>query len=344
MKQKTILKAMVSFKAKSVFMQYNSEKAKILIVDDLPENIEIIQDILSAEPYELFTANNGLAALEQVTQIEPDLILMDAMMPELTGFEAAKRIKADRITRLIPIIMITALDGSEDRLKGLKAGVDDFITKPFNIFELRARIKNLIKLREYVNELENAEEVIFSLARAVEAKDEYTEGHCGRLSFLGEALGKKLSMSESDLLILKRGGILHDIGKIAISDNILLKPGPLTEEEFDIIKTHSEAGYKICAPLKTLQPVLPTILHHHERYNGKGYPAGLKGDDTPIHARIIGIVDTFDALTSKRSYRNALPQDVAIRIMRDETEKGLWDPILVEKFIAMINESSEFQV
>lgn len=324
-------------------MQINSEKSKILIVDDMPENIEIIQDILVDEPYDLFMASNGLEALEKVTEIQPDLVLMDAIMPQLTGFEAAKRIKSDRITRLVPIIMITALDGSEDRLKGLKAGVDDFITKPFNIFELRARIKNLLRLREYVNELENAEEVIFSLARAVEAKDEYTEGHCGRLSFLGEALGKELGMSESDLLILKRGGILHDIGKIAISDNILLKPGPLTEEEFKIIKTHPDAGYKICAPLKTLQPVLSTILHHHERYDGSGYPAGLKGDDTPIHARIIGIVDIYDALTSKRSYRNALPKDVTIRIMRDETEKGFWDPILVKKFISMINGSPEFQ-
>lgn len=323
-------------------MQSVAEKAKILIVDDLPENIEIIQDILRQEQFILYTANNGLEALEQVARVQPDLILMDAIMPELTGFEAAKRIKADRLTRLIPIIMITALDGSEDRLKGLQAGVDDFITKPFNIFELRARIKNLIKLREYVDELENAEEVIFSLARAVEAKDEYTEGHCGRLSFLGEALGKKLGMSETDLLILKRGGILHDIGKIAISDNILLKPGPLTEEEFKIIKTHPDAGYKICAPLKTLQPVLPTILHHHERYNGSGYPAGLTGEDTPIHARIIGIVDSYDALTSKRSYRNALAQEVAIRIMQDETEKGLWDPVLMNKFISMLTESDEF--
>lgn len=320
-------------------MPINSEQAKILIVDDMPENIEIIQDILSQEPYSMFTASNGLDALTKVNEVQPDLVLMDAMMPELTGFEAAKRIKADRITRLIPIIMITALDGSEDRLKGLKAGVDDFISKPFNIFELRARIKNLLRLREYVNELENAEEVIFSLARAVEAKDEYTEGHCGRLSFLGEALGKELGMSEMDLLILKRGGILHDIGKIAISDNILLKPGPLTEEEFEIIKTHPDEGYKICAPLKTLQPVLPTILHHHERYNGSGYPTGLKGEDCPIHARIIGIVDTYDALTSKRSYRNALSKEMAIRIMRDETEKGLWDPAMVEIFISMINAS-----
>ena len=166
------------------------QKSKILIVDDLPENIEIIKDILDDEKYQLSKAYDGREALEKIQEDSPDLILLDAVMPHLSGFEVAKRIKADHQTRLIPIIMITALDGREDRLKGLQAGVDDFISKPFNIFELRARIKNLLKLREYLNELENAEEVIFSLARAVEAKDKYTEGHCSRLSFFAEKLGQ----------------------------------------------------------------------------------------------------------------------------------------------------------
>lgn len=317
------------------------EYPKILIVDDLPENREVIQDILHGEPYELLEAGDGEQALKIVKQSEPDLILLDAVMPRMSGFEVAKRVKADRITRLIPIIMITALDGREDRLKGLKSGVDDFITKPFNIFELRARITNLIKLREYVGELENAEEVIFSLARAVEAKDSYTVGHCGRLSSLAEQMGRVLGMDESDLLILKRGGILHDIGKIAISDSILLKPGPLSEEEYEIIKTHPRAGEKICSPLKTLQPVLPTILYHHERFNGGGYPEGLAGHEIPVHARIMGIVDFYDALTSKRSYRNALSQDVTIKILNDETDKGLWDPELVAIFIDMITDKSK---
>ncbi len=309
---------------------------KILVVDDVPENIEIIEEILEEESYKIYKASNGKEALNIIQEIMPDLILLDALMPVLSGFEAAKIIKSDRITRLIPIIMITALDGREDRLKGLKAGVDDFISKPFNIFELRARIKNLLKLREYINELENAEEVIFSLARAVEAKDKYTEGHCGRLSFLAERMGRELELEESDLLILRRGGILHDIGKIAISDSILLKAGPLTEEEFEIIKTHPTEGEKICAPLKTLKPLLPTILYHHERFNGSGYPKGLVGRETPIHARIMGIVDCYDALTTKRSYRNALSHETAVKIIRDETKKELWDPELVETFIRMM--------
>ncbi len=322
-------------------MKANIDNPKILIVDDVPENIEIIEDIISEYPYEILKAFNGDEALKIVESHVPDLILLDAIMPGLSGFEVAKRIKADRIHRLIPIIMITALDGREDRLKGLKAGVDDFVSKPFNIFELRARIKNLLKLREYVSELENAEEVIFSLARAVEAKDKYTEGHCGRLSFLAEKLGRKLNMAESDLLILKRGGILHDIGKIAISDSILLKNGPLTDQEFEIIKTHPIEGEKICAPLRTLKPVLSTIRYHHERFNGSGYPEGLKGYDIPIHARIVGVIDCYDSLTTKRPYRNALSHEVATRIILDETEKGLWDPELVEAFLNMLDEAKE---
>ncbi len=312
---------------------------KILIVDDVPENVEIIEDIISEYPYEILKAYNGEEALQKIEAHSPDLILLDAIMPGLSGFEVAKRIKANRISRLIPIIMITALDGREDRLKGLKAGVDDFVSKPFNIFELLARIRNLLKLREYVNELENAEEVIFSLARAVEAKDKYTEGHCGRLSFMAERLGRILNMSESDLLILKRGGILHDIGKIAISDSILLKDGPLTEQEFNIIKTHPTEGEKICAPLRTLQPVLPTIRYHHERFNGSGYPEGLIGTDIPVHARIVGIIDCYDSLTTKRPYRDALSHEVAKRILMDETAKGLWDSELVDAFLKMLSES-----
>ncbi|MGD9898436.1 MAG: HD-GYP domain-containing protein [Calditrichaceae bacterium] len=312
-------------------------RPKILIVDDSAENIEIIEHILEDLNYDISEAFNGTEALEKINKINPDLILLDVVMPGMSGFEVARHIKSRPDTRLIPIIMVTALDGQQDRLKGLNAGVDDFITKPVNIFELRARINNLLRLREYINELEHAEQVIFSLARTVEAKDRYTEGHCERLSTLAEKLGVKLHMPEQDLTILRRGGILHDIGKIAISDAILLKPGPLTTGEYDIIKKHPEIGERICAPLKTLRPVLPTIRYHQERFNGSGYPDGLAGNDIPIHARIIGIVDCYDALTTKRTYRAALSHDEAFRIMRDETQQGLWDPEIMGVFDSMMH-------
>ena len=304
--------------------------SRILIVDDSKDNIRLITEILSRqeEKYEIFSASDGLEAVEYIKSKQPDLIMLDVVMPGMDGFEVCKVIKDDERTRLIPIVMITALDSQQDRLRGLEAGVDDFVSKPFNVYELLARVKNLLKLRSYINELEHAEQVIFSLARAVEAKDEYTEGHCERLSIIAEAMGKELNLSERDIQILRRGGILHDIGKIAIDDAILLKPGPLTDEEFEVIKEHPVIGENICKPLKTLRPVLPVIRYHQERYNGSGYPEGLKGEDIPIHARIIGIVDCYDALTTDRTYRKAIPEKKALEIMTKETEEGLWDPDL----------------
>ena len=312
-------------------------KYTIMVIDDDPVNINLIRDVMSGDAYLIVGAGSGEEGLALIKETRPDLILLDVIMPGMSGYEVLEKIKKDREFRLIPIIMITALYGQEDRLKGLDMGVDDFISKPVNVFELRARIKNLLKLRAYINELEHAEQVIFSLARAVEAKDKYTEGHCERLSSLAEELGRKLGMGGEDLTILKRGGILHDIGKIAIPESILLKPGPLTKEEFEVIKTHPEAGERICAPLKSLRPTLPTIRHHQERYNGSGYPDGLKGEEIPIHARIIGIVDCFDALTTKRPYRDALSDEEAIRIMQEETERGLWDPEIMDVFLAIVD-------
>ena len=226
----------------------NQPQSKILVVDDAVENIKLVTEILNRprNEYDIEAAGDGYEALEKVKNFNPDLIMLDVVMPGIDGFEVCRILKEDEKTRLIPIVMITALDSQQDRLRGLESGVDDFISKPFNVYELLARVKNLLKLRSYINELEHAEQVIFSLARAVEAKDNYTEGHCERLSILGQFLGSELQLSAEDLIVLKRGGILHDIGKIAIDDSILLKPGPLTAEEFEIIKTHPEIGENIC--------------------------------------------------------------------------------------------------
>jgi len=211
--------------------------SKILIVDDTPDNIETLEQILENPNYTIFKAYDGQEALEKIHQVEPNIILLDVMMPGINGFEVAKIVKNDEKTHLIPIIMLTALEGQEERLKGYQIGVDDFISKPFNIFELRARVRNLLSLNAYISELDHAEQIIFSLARTVEAKDKYTEGHSERLSKMSSKLGKKINLPDSDLTILRRGGILHDIGKIAIKDSILQKEGPLNIEEYEIIKT-----------------------------------------------------------------------------------------------------------
>ncbi len=313
------------------------EASSILVVDDQPDNIDTIRDILADPKYRIFSASNGKEAIEFLERETPDLILLDALMPVMDGFETARVIKSNPQTKLIPIIMITALDSPQDRVKGLESGVDDFISRPFNIFELKARINNLLRLRESLNELENAEQVIFSLARAVEAKDRYTEGHCNRLANLAESMGKFLQLPEYELKILKRGGILHDIGKIAIRDSILLKPGKLTYEEFEIIKKHPQIGVEICSPLKTLRPVLPVILYHHERFDGSGYPEGLKGHDIPLHARIVGLVDCFDSITTKRPYRQPLSYSDALEFCEQEMRRGLWDPELFKAFKSLVS-------
>ncbi|MBD3223855.1 MAG: response regulator [Caldithrix sp.] len=311
--------------------------ATVIIVDDDPENVDSIEDILVDQNYKIYKAYDGEQALKKIDTIEPDLILLDAIMPKVNGFEVAKKLKTNANTRLIPIIMVTALEGMEDRLEGFEAGVDDFISKPVNVFELRARIRNLVKLREYVGELENAEHVIFSLARAVEAKDKYTEDHCGRMANFAQVLGKKLGLNDYDLKIIYQGAYLHDIGKIGITDTILLKPGPLTKDEFEIVKRHPIEGEEICKPLKSLKPVLPIIRYHHERFNGSGYPEGLQGEDIPYLARLIGVVDCYDSLTTKRPYRDALPREDALNVIHSETEQGMWDPSIVKVLDDIIN-------
>ncbi len=314
----------------------NVDTSKILIVDDAPDNIVTLENILEDMPYEIYKAYNGREALSMVYEVEPDLILLDVMMPVMNGFEVAEKLKSDERTRLIPIIMLTALDGQGERLRGYKAGVDDFISKPFNIIELRLRVSNLLKLRTYISELEHAEQIIFSLARTVEAKDKYTEGHCERLSRMSVSMGRKIDLLDKELVMLRRGGLLHDIGKIAIADAILQKKGPLTDEEYEIIKTHTTIGERICSPLKSLKPILPIILYHHEKIDGSGYPAGLKGDDIPLNARIMGLVDCYDALTTSRSYRPAMTRERAMRVIEAETENGKWDPRLFEHLADLV--------
>ncbi len=320
----------------------NVETSKILIVDDAPDNIVTLENILEDMPYEIFKAYNGREALSMVYEVEPDLILLDVMMPIMNGFEVAEKLKSDERTRLIPIIMLTALDGQGERLRGYKAGVDDFISKPFNIIELRLRVSNLLKLRTYISELEHAEQIIFSLARTVEAKDKYTEGHCERLSRMSVSMGKKIDLLEKELVMLRRGGLLHDIGKIAIADAILQKKGPLTDEEYEIIKTHTTIGERICSPLKSLKPILPIILYHHEKIDGSGYPAGLKDDEIPLNARIMGLVDCYDALTTSRSYRPAMTREKAMRIIEAETSNGKWDPQLFEHLADLVMTDPNF--
>jgi putative two-component system response regulator len=308
---------------------------RILVVDDIEANRNLITALLSRDGYQVETVVDGHAALESVRRRAPDLVLLDVMMPGPSGFDVCRALKADPLTRLIPIVLITALQQSEDRVQGFDVGADDFISKPFNAHELRARVRSLLRIKRYTDDLDNAQSVILSLALTIEARDRYTEGHCERLARYAAMLGQRINLGDDDIAVLTRGGYLHDIGKVGIPDAILLKPARLTAEEHAIMQDHVAIGDRLCGELRSLRQVRPIIRHHHERRNGTGYPDGLRGDAIPLFAQIIGIVDVFDALTTARPYKLALPAERACEELIDEANRGLHRRDLVEAFVAI---------
>jgi putative two-component system response regulator len=309
---------------------------KILIVDDESAARTALETLLRREGFEVRDASDGPSALAECAKFSPDLILLDILMPGMNGFEVCRRIKATPETRLTPVVLITGLSATEDRIEGINAGADDFLSKPIDINELLARTRSLLRLKQYTDELENAEAVVFTLAQSIEARDPYTRGHCERLADMSARLGTKLEIPEEDIKALRWAGIVHDIGKVVVPDSILLKPGPLTHDEMNVMRKHSVVGEHICAPLKSFRPVLPIIRHHHEKRDGSGYPDGKSGEDIPLTARILQLADVYDALTTNRPYRTAVPSEEALQIMDDEAKLGWWDQELFSKFREMI--------
>ena len=305
---------------------------KILVVDDDAANRELLQEFLLAEGLEVVTASDGRSSLEEFARTKPDMVLLDVSMPLVDGFEVCRRLKSNAETRLTPVVLVTALSATEDRVRGIQAGADGFLTKPVDHSELAAQVRSLLSLKAYTDELERAESVLFALARTIEGKDPSTEGHCERLQDYAAGLGQRIGLPEDKIIALRRAGIVHDIGKVAVPDAILLKPGRLTPEEFRVIQQHPVVGERICAPLKSFRLLLPIIRHHHEKLNGSGYPDGLEGDAIPITARVLQIVDVYDALTTKRPYKQALSIADALGIMEEEVAKGWWDPDIFAEF------------
>lgn len=305
---------------------------RILVVDDVEPNRELLEAHLISEGYQVESACNGQEALELVQAKAPDLILLDIRMPGINGYQVCEKLKEGENTRLIPIVMITALRETEDKIRAIEVGADDFISKPFNKFEVLARIRSLLKVKYLNDQLDTAENVIFALARAIESKDKYTEGHIERVSQYAMELAGILELSSTDMEAIRKGGQLHDIGKIALDESLINKPGKLTPEEYAMVKEHPLVGYKICHSLKSVRYALPVIRWHHEKIDGSGYPDGLKGDEIPIAVRIMAIVDVYDALTTKRPYKEAYPPAKAFAILEEEVAKGWWDGELVEKF------------
>lgn len=308
----------------------------ILVADDQAANRELLEELLTTQGFKVITVSDGADVIEELMRTQVDLVLMDVMMPRLTGFQACEKIKNNPDTYLIPVILVTALSDRQDRIEGIKAGADDFLSRPVDRTELLARVRSLLRLKQRTDELERAESVLFSLAQSIEGKDPYTHGHCERLAEYSARLGEQLGLSEDQLVALRRAGIVHDVGKIAVPDAILLKPSRLTPDEWTIIRQHSVVGERICAPLKSFRFVLPIIRHHHEKLDGSGYPDGLRGDSIPVTARVLQIVDVYDALTTERPYKKAFSITDALQTMKEEVSKGWWDPHIFDQFERLV--------
>ncbi len=311
---------------------------RILVVDDMAINRILLRQIFSASDYEILEAESGHQALDILASELVDVVLLDVMMPDMDGYETCRCIREDPRLTLMPVIMLTALGSSDDMVRGMQAGADDYVTKPFNSVELLARIRAGVERKRLTDRLDDTESVLFSLARMVEARDANTGDHCDRLSHMAVVFGRSLGLGYEELEALRRGGVLHDIGKLGIPDVILLKAGKLDEREWDTMKQHTTIGAALCSPLRTMQRTVEIIHFHHERWNGSGYPLGLKGEDIPLLARVFQVVDIYDALSSKRPYKPAFSTEKVISIMEDECAREFWDPQLVRLFIQLIKE------
>lgn len=311
-------------------------EARILVVDDEAANRALVRRLLTSEGYDVEEAVDGNEAAAAIERRLPDLVLLDVEMPGLDGYGVLRLLKGNPVTRLVPVVMLTGHHQLPDRLRAVEIGADDYIHKPFDLTVLSARVKSLLSLKRFTDELENASLVLEGIANCVESRDRYTGNHCKRLSRYADQVGAALGLGDEDRRILRLGGVLHDLGKIAISDVILNKRGPLTPEEFALMKSHAAVGADLCGGMKTLEKVLPLIRHHHEKLDGSGYPDGIGGKEIPLLVRITSVVDVFDALHTRRSYKESFPLGRCFEILREECHRGWWDRDVVETLVRVV--------
>ena len=310
--------------------------ATILVVDSEEINRRLLKAIFKTTPYKILEAHRASQATALLQSEKIDLVILDLMLPEMSGPELCRWMKARRSTQLIPVLMITSIQGVENEIVGISSGADEFLIKPLHPAVVRTRVRAMLRNKALIDSLEEAETILLALAQTVEHRDPYTGKHCQRLAVASVMLGEALGLPSQDLTALYRGGYLHDIGKIAIPDVILFKQGELSEEEWEVMRSHPIRGQEICSPMQSLAPVLPIIRSHHERWDGSGYPDGLAGEDIPLLARIMQVADIYDALTTERPYKPTLSPVEAFAVMEEEVRRGWRDPELVPLFASII--------
>jgi putative two-component system response regulator len=318
-------------------MMNDSDSTRVLVVDDEPAVTVLFERLLTQDGYSVRIANDAPSALAAIASFNPDVILLDVVLPGGDGFSLCQRLKQDAATRLTPVVLVTGLTDRDNRIHGRQAGADDFITKPVDPQELLARVASRARLKRYTDDLDSAAAIITTLATMIEARDGYTEGHCHRMANYATAVGRALGLGAGDLQALHRGGFIHDIGMLAIPPMVVLRAGPLEPEEFERIKSHTVIGDDLCRGLRSLQSVRPIVRHHHERLDGTGYPDGLKGDEIPLVAQIVGVVDVFDAVTHSRPYQRTQSAAEAVQLLREQVSRGWRKKAIVETFAGIVD-------
>lgn len=314
----------------------DDKKGIIVIADDSPTMVAIISNFLARRGYSIFQASNGHEAISLVNRIDPDLVILDIMMPGLSGLDVCRILKSNENTKFIPVIILTASDSRDDKIKAISVGANDYLNKPYDKMELTLKIESLLKLKSAVDELESAGNIILALTKAVEAKDRYTEGHAERVSLVASKIAKKMNLSDEQIRNIVTASILHDIGKIGIPDVVLNKAEPLSETEYNLIKQHTIIGEEICSPIKPFSNIKEIVRHHHEKLNGTGYPDGLSGDSINIETRIVSAADIYDAMTSTRKYHTAMDEESAFNMLDTLVLKNQLDGNVVNTFKEII--------
>jgi putative two-component system response regulator len=321
-------------------IQPMNERPLVLVVEDDLANRGLLERLLEREGYRTTSVGDGEAALLAVGEHAPDLILLDIGLPRMDGYEVTRRLRSHLQTLTVPIILLTGRSGLEDVVEGLDAGADDFLSKPFRQPELLARIRSALRLRQALVRMDAAHTAVAALANAVEAKDPSTERHCQRLANLAARLGAQAGLEGILLEAVAYGALLHDVGKIGVPEAILTKPTPLDFDEWEVMRRHPEIGERICEPLASAGLFTPIVRHHHERWDGRGYPDGLRGEAIPLGARIVGLVDAFDAMTHDRPYRRGMPTALAVNELWREAG-GQFDRALVPLFVMELERDVE---